>query len=74
MRGEAYRVCLWLLYSVKDGEPTKEDIPLISQYELKLMHDHLKRVCKFNDIIMRFVPVVTKQYTTRKAPAPRHAA
>jgi uncharacterized protein (TIGR04141 family) len=74
VRGDAYRVCLWLLYSAADGEPTKEDIPLIAQYELKLMHDHLKRVCKFNDIIMRFVPVVTKQYTTRKAPAPRRAA
>ncbi len=68
VRGDAYRVCLWLLYNAKDGEPRKEDIPLISQYELKLMHDHLKRVCKFNDIVLRFVPVVTKQYTTRKMP------
>ncbi|WP_395446042.1 DUF6119 family protein [Caulobacter sp. UC70_42] len=74
VRGDAYSVCLWLLYNAKDGEPTKDDIPLISQYELKLMHDHLKRVCKFNDIIMRFVPVVTKQYTTRKTPDPRRAS
>lgn len=68
VRGDAYRVCLWLLYNSKDGEPRKDDIPLISQYELKLTHDHLKRVCKFNDIILRFVPVITKQYTTRKMP------
>lgn len=73
VRGESYRVCLWLLYKDGGPEPRKEDIPLISQYELKLMHDHLKRVCKFNDIVMRFVPVVTKQYTTRKQPKPKLA-
>lgn len=32
-----------------------------------------QRVCKFDDIIMRFVPVVTKQFTTRKTPKPRPA-
>lgn len=73
VRGEAYRVCLWLLYNAKDGEPKKDDIPLISQYELKLMHDHLKRVCKFEDIVLRFIPVITKQYTTRKDPLFRRA-
>lgn len=71
VRGEAYRVCLWLLYRERDPAPTKNDIPLISQYELKLMHDHLKRICKFDDIVMRFVPVATKQYTTSKSPKPR---
>ena len=74
VRGDDYRVCLWLLYNKKDNEPKKEDIPLISQYELKLMHDHLKRVCKFNEIIIRFVPVTTKQYTTRKTPGLKDAA
>lgn len=37
------------------------------------MHDHLKRVCKFDDIVMRFIPVATKQYTTSKTPKPRVA-
>lgn len=48
---------MWLLYNQADKAPTKENIPLIAQYELKLMHDHLRRVCKFNDIVLRFVPV-----------------
>jgi len=66
--GQDYRVCLWLLYDKADQEPSKMDIPLIAQYELKLMHDHLKRVCKFRDIVLRFVPVQIKQYTTARPP------
>lgn len=55
----------------RDSADTKGDIALISKYELKLMHDHLKRVCKFDDVVMRFVPVGTKQYMTRKTPKTR---
>lgn len=61
--GQNYTLCLWLLYSKKDKKPTKADIPLIAQYELKLMHDHLRKVCKFQSIIIRFIPVKTTQYT-----------
>lgn len=65
--GRDYALCLWLLYSKADAKPDKSDIPLISQYELKLMHDHLRRICKFRDIIVRFVPVKVTRYTqTRK--------
>lgn len=32
------------------------------------MHDHLQRVCKFKYVIVRFIPVVEKQYTTKRAP------
>lgn len=31
VRGDAYRVCLWLLYRKRDPAPAKDDIPLISQ-------------------------------------------
>lgn len=68
INGQDYRVCLWLLYNKNDAKPTKESIPLIAQYELKLMHDHLRRTCKFSEIILRSVPVKMKQYTTDKNP------
>lgn len=67
LSGHEYRVCLWLLYDKKDPVPTKKDIPLISQYELKLMHDHLRRTCKFNEIVLRFVPVGITPFKAAKA-------
>lgn len=66
--GQNYRLCLWLLYDAKLAAPTKTDIPLIAQYELKLMHDHLRKICKLETIILRFVPVAVKRYTTGKRP------
>ncbi|MBR9973913.1 DUF6119 family protein, partial [Magnetospirillum sulfuroxidans] len=68
IRGNDYVVCLWLLYNEKEKCPKKENIPLISQFELKLMHDHLRRHCKFKDVILRFVPVKVKTYTSIKKP------
>lgn len=66
--GRDYVLCLWLLYDKSKPVPKKEDIPLIAQYELKLMHDHLRKVCKFRNIIIRFIPVKTTRYTqARKA-------
>lgn len=64
--GRDYTLCLWLLYNKADAKPDKNDIPLISQYELKLMHDHLRRICKFQDIIIRFIPVKVTRYTQGK--------
>jgi uncharacterized protein (TIGR04141 family) len=61
--GKEYTLCLWLLFNKSDPKPDKNDIPLISQYELKLMHDHLRRICKFQDIIIRFIPVKITRYT-----------
>ena len=69
VNGHEYVVCLWLLCDNSHALPTKNDIPLIAQYELKLMHEHLRRVCKFKDLIVRFVPVKRVQFTTAKAPA-----
>jgi uncharacterized protein (TIGR04141 family) len=69
LSGRNYRLCLWLLYDQSDKTPTKADIPLIAQYELKLMHDHLRKACKFSDIILRFVPVKVTNYKTSKTPA-----
>ena len=63
--GQNYTLCLWLLYDAKEAAPSKTDVPLIAQYELKLMHDHLRKTCKFQDIILRFVPVRVKRYTKK---------
>lgn len=64
--GREYTLCLWLLFNKADPKPDKKDIPLISQYELKLMHDHLRRICKFQDIVIRFIPVKVTRYTQAK--------
>lgn len=64
--GRDYTLCLWLLFNKAEVKPDKNDIPLISQYELKLMHDHLRRICKFQDIIIRFIPVKVTRYTQAK--------
>lgn len=66
--GSNYRLCLWLLYDKTQTKPEKENIPLIAQYELKLMHDHLRRKCKFQDVILRFIPVKRTQFRTSRAP------
>lgn len=34
----------------------------MAQYELKLMHEHLRNTCKFRDVIIRFIPVIKKNY------------
>ena len=67
-RGENFRICLWLLYDEKLDLPTKEGIPLISKFELKLMHDHLLRICKFREIVLRFIPVKFANFMTAKSP------
>ena len=64
--GRDYTLCLWLLFNKAEAKPGKSDIPLISQYELKLMHDHLRRICKFRDIVIRFIPVKVTRYTQLK--------
>lgn len=66
LHGQKYLICLWLLYDQSQPIPSKENIPLISQYELKLMHDHLRRVYKFKEIVLRFVPVQITNYKTSK--------
>lgn len=66
INGADYRVCLWILYDRSVKAPTKKTLPLIAQYELKLMHDHLLRVCKFREIIIRFVPVKLRTYVRKK--------
>lgn len=68
INGRDYRVHLWLLYDWKEAVPTMEGIPLIAKYEMMLMHDHMRRVCKFRDIIVSFVPVKKVAYTQSKKP------
>ena len=68
IHGHDYRIRLWLLYDLKEVAPTIEGIPLIAKYEMMLMHDHMRRVCKFRDIIVSFVPVKKVTYTKSKKP------
>jgi uncharacterized protein (TIGR04141 family) len=71
-RSDKFRICLWILYNKKEKPPTKEDMPIIAKYELKLMHDHLLEFCKFREIFLRFIPVqMTKSI---KAKSPRKKA
>jgi uncharacterized protein (TIGR04141 family) len=72
IHGQEYSVCLWLLYDQSKTVPSKNNIPLISQYELKLMHEHLRRTCKFRDVILRFIPVKMSSY--KKAVKPKAKA
>ncbi|MFP5497392.1 MAG: DUF6119 family protein [Gammaproteobacteria bacterium] len=62
IHGKDYVVCLWLLYDQRSVTPIKTEIPLMAQYELKLMHEHLRNTCKFHDVIIRFIPVIKKNY------------
>lgn len=65
-----YDVCLWLLFDRRERKPDKLKIPLMALHELKLMHDHLRNILKFKNIILRFVPVGKVQFSTvRKRPA-----
>lgn len=68
IHGHDYRVRLWLLYDCKEAVPSLEGIPLIAKFEMMLMHDHMRRVCKFRDIIVSFVPVKKVVYTQSKKP------
>lgn len=52
-----YDVCLWLLFDRLEAKPDKVGLPLMALYELKLMHDHLRNILKFRDVILRFIPV-----------------
>lgn len=75
--GDRYRVCLWILCDKKKKLPTASDLPFMAQYELKLLHDQLQHICKYQDIVLRFIPVETTPYMKavaatkpKKPPAP----
>ena len=72
MNGSDYRVCVWLLCDEREDVVSKSDLPLMAQYELKLMYEHLQQVCKFSDVVLRFIPV--KMVTFVKQAVPRKAA
>jgi len=59
INGSNYRVCIWLLYNKKEiPNPSLSGLPLTAQFELKVMHEHLRKFLKFKEVIVRFVPVV----------------
>lgn len=69
-KASRFRLSFMPLVAVRQErcEAKHEDLPMIAQYELKLMHDHLQRVCKIQDVIIRFIPVIEKQYIIGRAP------
>lgn len=73
VNGREYVVCLWLLYDRLEAKPNKLDMPLMAQYELKLMHDRLRYALKFQDVVLRFVPVHKIKYQTNKKPEQKAA-
>ena len=75
--GGSYQVCLWLLCDRKKALPSKSDLPFMAQFELKLLHDQLRHNWKYQDIVLRFIPVETHPFMkavtatkTKKAPVP----
>lgn len=68
-----YDICLWLLYDRLKAKPERAQISLMALYELKLMHDHLRNILKFKDIILRFVPVGKIQFKTDRKPQAKAA-
>jgi uncharacterized protein (TIGR04141 family) len=64
LNGADYDICLWLLFDRLDAKPDKAKLPLMALYELKLMHDNLRNILKFRDIVVRFVPVCKVQFRT----------
>jgi uncharacterized protein (TIGR04141 family) len=68
VNGSDFQVCVWLLCDAREALPSKTQLPLMAQYELKLMHDHLQQVCKFKDIVLRFIPVGMVSFVKHSAP------
>jgi uncharacterized protein (TIGR04141 family) len=71
--GSDYRVCVWLLCDRKKPLPSKANLPFMAQYELKLMHDHLQQACKFQHIILRFIPVEITPFSKKASPKKKAA-
>ncbi len=58
VEGSDYQVKLWLLYCDKSTKiPTKIDLPLMAKYELKLAHEKLTNLHKYNSVCVSFIPV-----------------
>ena len=53
---------MWLLCDKQKSLPSKSDLPFMAQYELKLMHDQLQHHWKYQDIVLRFIPVETQPF------------
>lgn len=68
VEGSDYRVCVWLLCDKRKKLPTKSDLPFMGQFELKHMYDQLQQVSKYQDIVLRFVPVETVNFVKGAKP------
>ncbi|WGI21087.1 DUF6119 family protein [Amylibacter sp. IMCC11727] len=61
-----YSVCLWLLYDKRKGRPDPKNLPLMTLFELKIADDYLRRVRKFKDVSVSFIPVVHSYFQEKK--------
>ena len=73
INGREYVVCLWLLFNRLQPKPVKTDMPLMAQYELKLLYERLRYAYKFQDVVLRFVPVQKTNYRTDVKPEQKAA-
>lgn len=68
INGRDYEVCLWLLYDRTKSKPIKEEMPLMAQYELKLLHERLRHAFKYKQVSLTFVPVKKTNFEKKKKP------
>lgn len=68
INGRDYSVCLWLLYDRLQPKPIKEKMPLMAQYELKLLSERLRHAFKYRNVWLSFIPVHKVNFRTDKAP------
>lgn len=68
INGQDYEVCLWLLYDQKQQKPIKEEMPLMAQYELKLLHERLRYAFKYRQVSLTFVLVKKINFEKKKSP------
>jgi len=64
--GANYEVQMWLLYDDKKEKPTKESLPLMAKYELKLTYERLRKTLKYKRVSLAMVPVKIVNFTKTK--------
>ncbi len=67
VNGKDYGVRLWVLYDQTGSKPSKNDLPLMAKYEIKLTCERLINLNKYQFVNMSMIPVhVTKRVEERQ--------
>lgn len=66
INGVDYEVGLWLLYDKSKAAPSKESLPLMAKYEMKLTCEKLTNINKFKSVSLSMVPVTIVNFKTKK--------